>query len=424
MDKKGEKIKILMLGTYDKNLSGHIGYDFTQMPKEYDKRMIVLETFGKKNESSFNVKSSYFYRIYKKTRNYIYAIKRWYKYGERVKIDKNRIEFCFNSFDDKAKTGKAILAKVPDFIPDVISIHWVANFVSPKTIKELYDLTHAHIIIVFVDEAPLAGGCHYHCDCNEWKDVCMECPALKTGKRFAHDQMLARIKYLKDIPMTLVGVKYDMDKAKQSPVYRHADFIESVFNPKILRTEKSGARKHFGIGDDDFVIFIGAYSLVEKRKGFKYAIDAINIFAENKHNITVLTLGHHRLDESLIPKVRIIQPGFLSNDELMKAFCTSDVFLSTTLADSGPIMVNYAFILGVPVVSFDLGIANTIITHRKSGYIADYKNARSVSEGLDYIFNLSSEQREHMSNEAYTTIMSYPENSHWSKEFAKKWYVV
>ena len=416
-----EKIKILMLGTQDCNLSGHIGYDFTQMPEEYDTRMVVLETLGRKKGTAFHVNSSFFYRIYRKLHDYIYAFKRRWKYGEWVMVDKDKLEFCFHSFDDETRTGKDILAKVPRFIPDVISIHWVARFISPKTIKELYDLTHAHIIINFIDEAQLAGGCHYHCDCNGWKNTCTDCPALKTGKELAHDQMLERIEYLKDIPMTLVGVKYDIDKAKQSPVYQHCDFIESVFNPQIPRIDKFEARKRFNIDEGDFVIFVGSNRLNDKRKGLKYAIDAINLFAESKYNISILMLGYNKIDESLMPQVKLIQPGFLSDADLMLAYCASNVFLSTTIADSGPIMVNYAFILGIPVISFDLGIAHTIIEHCKTGYFADYKDVKSVSDGLDYIFDLSPEQRECMGEQAYATIMSYKGNSHWSTEFAKRW---
>lgn len=70
-------------------------------------------------------------------------------------------------------------------------------------------------------------------------------------------------------------------------------------------------------------------------------------------------------DISIASNVNIIMPGFLSENELFEVYCAADVFMSTTIADSGPMMVNYSIACGTPVVSFPIGVAQDLVMHKK-----------------------------------------------------------
>ena len=137
---------------------------------------------------------------------------------------------------------------------------------------------------------------------------------------------------------------------------------------------------------------MGANSLDDTRKGLKYAIEAINKFAEYKSNLSLFLLGNQtslmiqRLGIS--PSISIISPGFLSLDDLFMAYCASDCHISSSVADSGPMMVNYSIACGAPVVSFNVGVARDIVLHKETGYIARYKDSEDLVRGLDWMYQL------------------------------------
>lgn len=407
-----DRIKLLMLGTYDLFLAGHVAYTYNKIPDElFDKKMIVLESCKKKESYAFRFSKSIATKIRKRLYLKWLPLKRWIKY--RTIVDKEKSEYCFYSFDDECISAEKILKKCEGFIPDVISIHWVAGFISSKTIKDLYEKTKAHIVINFVDEAPLSGGCHYHCDCNQYLYECEKCPVLKSGKQLAHIQMVNKIKNLYGIPMTIVGSQYDMEKANLSPIYKESHKISVTSFPQVTITSREQARRIFKIDENDFVILIGANNLKNKRKGLEYAIHAVEEFSKDKKDISVLLLGNQSLDISFLSNIKVVQPGFLDNDKMCAAFCASDVFLSSTIADSGPMMVNYSCALGIPVVSFDLGIAHTLVKHKENGFLAEYKNIESLKNGLNFIYGLSLTEKKNIQNELKKIMSKYKNQSQW-----------
>lgn len=406
------RIKLLMLGTHDLFLAGHVAYTYNEIPNElFDKKMIVLESCKKKESYAFRFSKSISTKIRKRLYPKWLFLKRWIKY--RTIVDKEKSEYCFYSFDDECISAEKILKKCGGFIPDVISIHWVARFVSSKTIKDLYEKTKAHIVITFVDEAPLSGGCHYHCDCNQYLYECERCPVLKSGMELARIQMVRKMENLRGIPLTIVGSPYDMEKASFSSLYKDANKVNIVAYPQVTITSREQARRIFKIDEKDFVILIGASRLKDKRKGLEYAIHAVEEFSKDKKDISVLLLGNDSLDISFISNIEVVQPGYLDNDKMCAAFCASDVFLSSTIADSGPMMVNYSCALGVPVVSFDLGIAHTLVKHKGNGYLAEYKNIESLKNGLNFVYGLSLEEKKNIKDELITMMSQYKQQKKW-----------
>ena len=93
------------------------------------------------------------------------------------------------------------------------------------------------------------------------------------------------------------------------------------------------------------------------------------------------------------------------------------VYLNSTIADSGPMMVNYSFAIGTPVVSFPVGIAMDLIVHKKTGYIADYKNSTNLANGIIYLHSLSQEDRIQMSKECIKKIKHESQYGGWVKFF-------
>lgn len=405
---------ILVLAFSDTPLAGHGRYYFDALPlNKFNKRLVTYTSLYQKENYAFHYQKSIKYKIFRRLKKVYYNVLCLFHYGTVIRVNKNNPEYCFYHHDDCCVSAKAILKKCPSFKPDIIAIFWVSDFISPKTIRDLYELTKAKILMAFVDEAPLAGGCHYHCDCNGYLLECENCPAIISGKRIAHIQMRNRIRYLKGLPITLFAPPYDIEKALNTETYSGCNCIPSVHLPKVISYDREESRRKFGITSSEFVVLIAVANLKDPRKGVRYTIQALNLFAKKHSNVTVLALGHIKKELDIEKNIRVIKAGYLPVNDMFMAMCASDVFISTTIADSGPMMVNYAFSLKLPVVSFDLGIAHTLIRHKVTGFLADYKNSGSVMNGLEYIYNLSNSDRKVMGDRQYEILKSFEKTIEW-----------
>lgn len=392
-------MKVLMLGFHDSKLAGHIQYDYLNMPDKIETCMITLVgRYGKQNHNFHQqFKSVYGGRLQATLElvfKWVYSI---LFFRCLPVVDRNHKEFAFFDFEYYPISAKRILKKCPQgFIPDVISVHWDRGFANSRVIRELYKLTGAKIVYHFIDEAPMTGGCHYPVDCNNYLNGCKNCPALKFGKKLAEKQIETKKKNLSGLPIMLCGTPYDMRLAGKSPIFKNYIKIPIVQKPKVSKVSREEARKCFGLDDNSFVVFLGASSLSDPRKGAIYSINALERASSIIPNLVVLAAGSSDLS---INGVEVKNLGFVSVEVLVNCFCAADCFLSTTIADSGPMMVNYSIALGTPVVSFSIGIAEDLVVHKHSGYLAEYKNVDDIVNGLSFFYSLDEKEKNAISNE-------------------------
>lgn len=325
----------------------------------------------------------FFYRLCRKIHSF------------RIKQREDKGEYCFyNTSNYFYKSAKEILKKtIKD--PDVIIFGWCDYFISPKTVYDLFQQTHAKIIIPMIDAHILGGGCHYPCGCKQYENGCRSCPVL-TSPKVARRLYKKKLKYLSDIPFVIVGTKYDLERAKKTPFLRNKDMISTIGIPEIpFVKEKISARKEFGIDSGDFVILCGGYSLKDKRKGFSYLLEALRLFSDKieHRNVVLLLLGKGAIDESLIDKkIKLVSPGFLNLEGLFTAYYAADVFISASVDDSGPYMVNYSIACGTPVISFPIGIALDIVKHKQTGYLAKFLDSNDLSAGILDFYRMSKDE--------------------------------
>lgn len=394
------RVKILLLGYNDNELEGHVFSHYQNLPQDkFEKRLVVLASLGKRKDYAF------FYRVTKKILRIKFKLYRICNMFREIVMchsliicNKKREEFHFYNSEGSNIKAKEILNKNSGFIPDVIGIYWTAGFLNAKIIRDLYDLTGANILFFLVDEAHLTGGCHYPNECKGYLYGCHSCPALLKGRKLAEIQMASKIKYWKSMPKIICGVKSDCQLAQQSPLFQDAYFIPFITVPNVTITDYQEARRKWSIATNLFVILLGANSIDDKRKGMKYAVEAINKFAEKKNNLCLFLLGNQSSTTiqnlGIKSNIKVISPGFLSLKELFLAFCASDCHISPSIADSGPMMVNYSIACGTPVIAFSIGIACDIVLHKETGYIAQYKNSMDIVVGLDWYYQLDAKNKD------------------------------
>lgn len=423
-----KKLKILVLSHCDIPLRGHALSIVESLPKnKYDVRFVVLDKlYGDGDYQYFyNLRNKWKRRVVWRLRNYIQKIKVWTYCRTKLKLRPNTEGRAFFIGDFNPITGSEIIAKNPGFKPDLILMAWTRTFVSSKAVRQMYDLTHAKFLFFFVDDAHLSGGCHFPVDCDGYQHGCHDCPVIIRGKRLAEKVMADKIKYYAGIPKFVVGVPSDCRLAKKSLVLGDAiKFYHWVSDPAVEITLKAEARQSFGIPDNAFVAMTGANYITDLRKGFKYAVEAVNKLAERYDNIYFMLLGNQAKKEVIFdvhPKAKLITLGFLDIHGLFRAFCAADCFLNMTIADSGPMMVNYSMNTGTPVVSFYIGIAQDLVEHQKTGYIAKYKDSEDVALGMEFILNLSPEVRQQMTEDCKQQIDKVRPKINWVDDIYDNW---
>ena len=102
-------------------------------------------------------------------------------------------------------------------------------------------------------------------------------------------------------------------------------------------------------------------------------------------SITVLVAGKGAIN---FPEgYDVIMTGDLNMEDLFKAYYCADLFVCPSLEDSGPMMINYAFMTNLPVVCFPMGVALDLILHEKNGYIAEWASYQDLGKGILFWLN-------------------------------------
>lgn len=321
---------------------------------------------------------------------------------------RNKRYYFFPEWNLDCITFKQIRKKLP-VKPDVIFTYWTKFAFNQKLLYKLSEYYDAPVICVPPDMAPLTGGCHYSGDCVRYQDSCGKCPILKSssGFDFSFKTWKFKKKYIEKTNISLITSSHALyEQSTRSSLYKKAKIFkiqtsvdEEVFKPN----NKQYARSFFDISEKMKVVFFGAASLKEERKGIKYFFEALEILKDipksdyTNEDVFLLIAGKN-LDEIDIP-FKYKHVGYLKTQkELSLAYQASDLFACSSIEDSGPLMINQAIMSGIPVVSFNMGVAPDLVFNKRTGYIAELKNSSDFALGLHEILSLDENMWQGISN--------------------------
>lgn len=294
-------------------------------------------------------------------------------------------KYCYFDIQLASASARKILKLYGDR-PDIISVGWVTDFVSFRTIRILQKKTKAKVIYDMVDNAPITGGCHYPWDCDGYKHNCYPCPALRWHFHLSQITLARKHRNLSPY-MAIMGTTNDCNRAKESYLFKDNEIVPSVYLvPNPYTFPREAGRNKWKIPNDKFVFFVGASFLNEERKGMNYLVKAFDIFKLNNEisNVVILVAGNGDLKLPL--DYNVVSVGTLGSEDLFKAFCCSDAFVCPSVEESGPMMINYAFQANIPVVCFNMGVALDLIRHKENGYVAELFDSKDMANGLSFVY--------------------------------------
>ncbi|MCH8330854.1 MAG: glycosyltransferase [Bacteroidetes bacterium] len=321
-------------------------------------------------------------------------------------------QYFYLDYNYAGLSAEQILARV-DFKPDIIMLHWIANFITPRVISDLQQLTGAPVVWYLQDAFPITGGCNYTFGCERYADQCGKCPII--GSDQIHDWSFKnwknRHRYYKDLDLTMVcGSSWSLNHALKSSNARdklHKEIILHALDINVFEpVEKTKARQIFDLPIEKKILFFGAQSLNEERKGIRYLMEALSLMKKKladleqiDKEIIVAVAGRGEISSTEIP-YPVLHLGFIDDDrKLSAAYSAADVFVNPSTEDYGPMAINESVLSGTPVVCFDIGVASDLIHNGQTGYRVTLRDSEGLANGLISILSLSDNKYDAMSQE-------------------------
>jgi glycosyltransferase involved in cell wall biosynthesis len=269
---------------------------------------------------------------------------------------------------------------------DIIHLHWFnQGLLSLQNIQQLKSLGKP-IVWTMHDMWAFSGICHYAGTCEKYKLKCEKCPLQK--KKIVD---LAKQTFEKKQKIVQEGIQYVgcsqwiASCAKQSALLQHSPITNipnpidtDLFKPK----DKIQVRRRLNLPADKKLLLFAAAKLSDSRKGITYFVEACKLL--QGQDVEVVFLGGN-IDEELLQAVSLPSHtlGYLDTpNEISAAYGACDVFVTPSLEDNLPNTIMEAMSCGTPCVGFNTGGIPEMIGHKLNGYVAEYKNAADLANGI------------------------------------------
>lgn len=391
--------KVLVLATHDYGGAGESAYRITKglIKLGIEAKMMVRYT-ANRDPDILNmpfVGKTLLNRAILKVKN-VLAIKE-----KSPDLDK---DYCYYNVDEtKVPIDSSVLINSLPFKPDIILLAWVTDFINSSVVLDLKRATNATMYWLMTDMAPITGGCHYAWNCKGYLNDCDKCPAILSE----HDKFLAKRNLeIKKSAVVEAGIKviagsqWTSKQARQSTLFKNQEVIP-VINGLIDFTIynsncRSIAKQVFGIGSDKKVIFTGATFTNERRKGIQYFVDALislwdNLPVDVRNNVCILIAGNQLGENELVKKIPFKKEfiDFIKDERLLSlAYQAADVYICSSIEDSGPMMVNEALACGTPVVGFEMGFMYDMVVNGENGFKVPVADSNAMANAIKNILTL------------------------------------
>ena len=281
---------------------------------------------------------------------------------------------------------------------DIIYIHWaLGGFLNLTSFEKLAKLGKP-VIFFMHDMWNITGGCHHSFTCEKYKSHCFNCPILPGQKtkdlsfKGFEKKLNLYSKYSNFYFISPSKWLYECAKqsalTKNKPLFHIPNILEKNFFKPF---DKAIAKNLLNLNPNEPVIAFGATSIDSPYKGWNYLLKALKILAsETKFkNMSVIVFGGGYKKEIAdeIP-FQTTFTGYLRDEySPVMIYNAADVFIAPSLADNLPTTVLESLNCGTSVVGFEVGGIPDMISHKGNGYLAKYKDANDIAEGIKFCIN-------------------------------------
>lgn len=276
---------------------------------------------------------------------------------------------------------------------DIIHLHWInQGFLSLRDIEKLVKLNKP-IVWTMHDMWPCTGICHHAWGCERFYDKCGKCSFLKSNNLHDLSYYVWKKKgFLKTSSIQLVAVSsWLADQAKKSSLTKDLDVVVipnaidvSVFSKK----EKMDIRKKMYFPLNKKVVLMGAARLDDPIKGFEFLKDALKILSCTRNDILLVLFGVIKHSKPFFEHLTVpyLSLGLLNdNNQIAELYSAADVTVVPSFYETFGQTIIEAMACGCPAVSFNNSGQADIIDHKVNGYLANYKDANDLANGIQWV---------------------------------------
>ncbi len=284
---------------------------------------------------------------------------------------------------------------------DVIHLHNLHGGYFNPLVLPLFS-SRKPLVWTLHDMWPFTGHCTYSYDCQKWVKGCFSCPIFK-------DQ-LKKKEYPKatilDLTKIIWKIKKDIYQKTKLQIVVPSRWLKALTEQSILADSKTPveqiswgidrkvfkaadkleAKTKLGINPGKKVLLFIAHSLNQRRKGLNYLLKAIESI-KDKFNLCLLLVGRGNSLEPISQEIEIKNIGYVQSQETLKTcYSAADLLVFPSLADNQPLVVIEALACGLPVIAFNLGGLDEIITQGSNGYLIDSNNSSELALKISSLF--------------------------------------
>ena len=286
----------------------------------------------------------------------------------------------------------------------ITHLHWINGIIDFNSLAKLVKL-NKKLVWTIHDMEPFTGGCHSSLGCDQLSKECIKCPIVYPPfRRSIRNQFQAKKAfYMKDksifytFPSRWMQKQYKLafpDFEIRSAIVANpisSIFFESNINDKAISTSPL----------NDLVVGFVSSSLNDPLKRFNFVVRMLKKVSESTNiSITLIAIGMPTTINTIRSKVKIIQPGLLSDEKTILDFYASmDILISASLSESFGLSIAEAGALGIPSIVQNGSGSSEIIIDGLNGLVAN-DEAEFISKLIEFSTNYS--LREKLSNNIKT----------------------
>lgn len=267
---------------------------------------------------------------------------------------------------------------------EIVHLHWI-NF-EMLSIKEISKIEKP-ICWTFHDFWPILGSEHAH-DLNGFhRYIEGYNKSNNRSKGLDIDRFIFRLKrrYLSDKDIVIIlPSNVSKNVVERSLIFRsQTKEVIPNFIPEgdFLPLDKKEARRALNLKEEGFYVLCIAYEVTSFLKGG----DLLEKILGHDFGRTVnfLLVGKNSKNFEKFDATRSI--GLIDDEEVLnKYYSASDLFLMPSRQESFSLTALESLLSGTPVVSFEVGATPEIVSHERSGYLAQEMNAQSLIDGIEH----------------------------------------